>query len=111
MNQIIVFGRTDQYIATYLERASGHLHDIVLTGVITALLSSVPFINAVSPSSDVETVGEQQYGQMVDENAEIYNSMKCNETWKSACCTDSRETRSACATSETIVSKPTLESS
>lgn len=98
MNRRIIVDRTEQYIATYLERESGRLHDAILTKMTKAFLSGLAPLNPLSPSSDATVAAQQQFSRRGDDTSEYYTSTEYNEARKSACFTALRDIRAASAT-------------
>lgn len=60
MNTRITVGQTSMYVVSYLNRASGLLHDSVLTILSNAFLTSLSELNLLSSNARVSKVRKEQ---------------------------------------------------
>lgn len=92
-------GLSIQISASYLERASGRLHDSILAKFIAACFAGLPSRNAISSSFTLDERSNRDFVRRLDTVKEYYIGDAYTEAWKNACYRALREIRPAGATS------------
>lgn len=91
-------GRSEHYVATFLERASGRIHYTVLSKFSNSFFVAIPPINALSYSSDSTFLQKQNFARTVDVSGAIYLENVYMRMWLIACRTARQEVLAACHT-------------
>lgn len=84
-------GRSEHYVSTFLERASGRLHDTVLSKFSDAFFGALPSHNVLSSSSDASIVTKEAFARSVHFSKEYYSAEEYKPAWQAACTTARRE--------------------
>lgn len=96
--EILLIGRSEQYIATYLDRESGRLHDSIISKLTNYFFATLPPHNLLSSRATC-TNGQKKAGAKRLLNAmDYYTSADYGEALKTACHIASHELIGATST-------------
>lgn len=83
LSRRVKVGQSSVFVATYLERTSGRLHDSILNKICSAFLSGLEDKNRNSPCARCTESQKQEYARRLDDTEEYYDSIiKYDVTWQ-----------------------------
>lgn len=87
----IHIGRTEQTVITFLDRASGRVHDAVLSKFLHTFFGGLPVSNALSILSDKTAKQKSDFARQVERDNSFISDSVYAEAWRQACTTARRE--------------------
>lgn len=83
-NRCVQLGQSSLYAVTYLDCASGRVHDSILPNLCSSFFAVLPDDKPLSCTSRATTSQREKFAQRVDKAQEYHQSSQYNMAWQNA---------------------------